>query len=495
VAVRFACDVVVVGAGSSGCVVAGRLAAESDAKVVLVEAGPDYGSRASGRWPPDLLDGGALVTSHDWGYASGDLPGREPLTFPRARVIGGCSSHNGCVVAVGCPDDYDRWAAATGDARWGSEAVRPAFARALRRMLVRTYGEDEVGPFHRACLDGAAALGLPRADDLDDLDGGVGFGIEPVNIEQGVRVNASFAYLDPARERPNLEVLDRALCDRIAPGANGSRVVLWRDGEEVHVDAATVVLAAGAYGSPAILQRSGVGEPGLLRAAGIAPVLDLPGVGRNLHDHPLVELEFTGSERLRQALGESAATRFTPEEQTLGKLRSSRARGPYDIHLFPIAAHEHSLLAGRVMLVVAAMDPLSRGSLHVSGPGPEAAPVIDHGYLSDRDGADLAVLAEGAEQARELAAAAPLRDLIGAESAATLEAPLERFHAHYYHPSGTCAMGAGDDPLAVCDGAGRVRGLEGTVVADCSLMPVIPRANTNLPAVMVGERIADSLLG
>jgi len=491
---RIACDVVVVGGGSGGCVVAGRLAGESDARVVVVEAGPDYGPRESGRWPDDLLDGGALVTSHDWGYASAEIPGREPIAFPRARVMGGCSSHNGCVVAVGCPDDYDRWAAATGDTRWSAAAVRPAFARALERMGVRTYRDDEVGPFHRACLDAAAALGLPRADDLDDLDGGVGFGIEPVNVEDGVRVNAAFAYVDPVRSRPNLEILDRALCDRIVTGGSGNELVVWRDGVELRVEARVVVLAAGAYGSPAILQRSGVGDPTLLHAAGITPLVELPGVGRNLRDHPLVELEFTGSERLRQLLAEAAAARFTPEEQTLGKLRSSRARGPYDLHLFPIAAHEHSLLAGRVMLVVAAMDPLSHGRLHVSGTDPEAAPTLDHGYLSDPDGVDLAVLEEGVERARELAATEPLRALIGAELAATRESPLERFHAHYYHPSGTCAMGADTDPLAVCDGAGRVRGLEGVVVGDCSLMPVVPRANTNLPAVMVGERIADSLL-
>ena len=196
---RLACDVLVVGGGSGGCVVAGRLAAESDARVILVEAGPDYGARTSGLWPADLLDGGALVTSHEWGYDSGPLAGREPIAFQRARVIGGCSSHNGCVVAVGCPEDYDRWAALTGDDRWSSASVRPALARALERMRVRTYAEDEVGPFHRACLDAAASLGVPRADDLDDLDGGVGFGIEPVNIEAGVRFNASFAYVDPAR--------------------------------------------------------------------------------------------------------------------------------------------------------------------------------------------------------------------------------------------------------------------------------------------------------
>ena len=489
-----ACDVAVVGGGSSGCVVAGRLAAETEAEVVLIEAGPDYGRRTSGRWPADLLDGGALVTSHDWGYSSGAIEGREAITFPRARVIGGCSSHNGCVVAAGCPADYDGWAAAAGDGRWSAAAIRPALARALERLAVRTYGEDEVGPFHRACLDAAASAGLARADDLADLDGGVGFGIEPVNIDGGVRVNAAFAYLDPARSRPNLTILDGAVCDRVVSTAAGAEVIVRRDGHEVRIVAGTVVLSAGAYGSPAILQRSGVGDPADLRAAGIAVVVDLPGVGRNLHDHPLVELEFAGSERLRRLMAESAAARFTPEEQTLGKLRSTRATGPYDLHLFPIAAHPHSLLAGRVMLVVAAMEPLSRGRLRIADADPETAPVVDHGYLSDPGGADRAVLAEGIERARELGATEPLRPLIGEETRQSLDSPIDEVHAHYYHPVGTCAMGGETDPLAVCDGAGRVRGLDGVVVADCSLMPVIPRANTNLPAVIVGERIAEALL-
>ncbi len=492
---RLACDVLVVGGGSGGCVVAGRLAAESEAQVLLVEAGPDYGRRASGLWPSDLLDGGALVTSHDWGYESGPIAGREPIPFPRARVIGGCSSHNGCVVAVGCPEDYDGWAALTGDDRWSSAAVRPALARALERMAVRTYTEAEVGPFHRACLEAAAALGLPRADDLDDLDGGVGFGIEPVNIEAGVRVNSAFAYVDPARGRENLTILDHALCDRLVMTGRGVEVVVRREGEEVCIEAAKVVLAAGAYGSPAILQRSGVGDPAGLRAAGITAVVDLPGVGRNLHDHPLAEVEFAGSERLRVLLEESSAVRFTPEEQTLGKLRSSRASGPFDLHVFPVAGDPNSLLAGRVVLAVSAMEPLSRGSLRVVDSDPEAAPGIDHGYLSDADGADLAVLAEGIERARELAATGPLRELIGPEITPSLDRPIAEYHAHYYHPVGTCAMGAESDPLAVCDGAGRVRGLDGVLVADCSLMPVVPRANTNVPAVLVGEQIAELLLG
>lgn len=493
------CDVVVVGGGTSGCVVAGRLV-EAGADVVVLEAGPDYGPRLGGRWPADLLDGGALVTSHDWGYDSGDLyPGRERLPFSRARVIGGCSAHNGCIAAIGCPEDYDTWSKIAGDPAWSAAALRPLFARALERLRVRHYADDEVGPFHRACLEAALSLGLPRADDLDDLDGGVGFGVEPVNVEAGVRVNAAFAYLDPVRGTPSLRIVDDVLCDRVVHGSSAVDVVGWRPGEEVRVRAGRAVISAGAYGSPAILLRSGIGDPAELRAAGVEPLHALPGVGRNLHDHPVVELEFAGSEELTARLATASAERFTPEEQTLGKLRSSHAVGPYDLHVIPVAAHPHSLLAGRMLIAVGAMEVHSRGRLRLTGPDPEAPPVLDHGYLSDAAGHDLAVLAEGVERARELADTEPLRALIGPEAAPGAEADLceaiPRTHGHYYHPVGTCSMGPADQPLAVCGADGRVHGLERLTVADCSLMPVVPRANTNVPAVVVGERIADLLLG
>lgn len=489
------CDVVVLGGGTAGCVVAGRLAAESDADVVVLEAGPDYGPRDSGRWPADLLDGGALVSSHSWGYDTGRLhPLRGTVELPRARVIGGCSSHNGCIAAVGCAEDYDGWARIAGDARWSADALRPLFARALERLRVRYYGEDEVGPFHRACLEAAAALGLPRADDLGDLDGGVGFGIEPVNVDGGVRVNTAFAYLDPARSRPNLRVVDRALCDRLEPAADGVEVIARRDGGELRVRGQVAVLAAGSYGSPAVLLRSGIGDPAALAPHGIRVVHDLRGVGRNLHDHPLVELDFAGSDRLREALAEAAAERFVPEEQTLGKLRSSRASGPYDLHLVPVAAPEHSLLAGRTILAVGAMEPRSRGRLTLASADPDVPPLMDHGYLTDSH--DVAVLLEGSERARELAATEPLRSLVGDELLRDLdlEDALRRTHVHYYHPVGTCALGPAGDELAVCDARGRLHGLDRVVVADCSLMPVVPRANTNVPAVVIGERIADELL-
>ena len=495
----FECDVVVVGGGTSGCVVAGRLASEGGLDVVLVEAGPDYGARGDARWPADLLDGGALVTSHDWGYESGPLQGRPPIAFSRARVIGGCSSHNGCVVAVGCSDDYDAWARIAGDDAWSADALRPLFARALARLRVRRYAADEIGPYHRACLDAAAAVGIVRADDLEDLDGRIGFGVEPVNVECGVRVNAAFAYLDPARGSPGLVILDSTLCDRIVQRAGEVQVTARRGGKEIRVTAGRAVLAAGTYGTPSFLLRSGVGDPAELRAFGIDTACELSGVGRNLHDHPVVELEYAGTERLREQLRASAAVRFTPEEQSLGKLCSSLASGPYDLHVIPVAAHEHSLLAGRVLIAVGAMEPQSRGRLHLRDPDPEAPPLIEHGYLTDANGHDLAVLVEGIGLARELAASEPLHSLIGPELVpgpdADLAEAIPRLHGHYYHPVGTCSMGPATDPLAVCDGRGRVRGLEGVHVADCSLMPVIPRANTNIPAVVVGERIADAMLG
>jgi choline dehydrogenase len=240
--------------------------------------------------------------------------------------------------------------------------------------------------------------------------------------------------------------------------------------------------------------RSGIGDPEVLAPHGIPVVHELRGVGRNLHDHPLVELDFAGSSRLREALAAAAAERFVPEEQTLGKLRSGRASGPYDLHLVPVAAPEHSLLAGRTILAVGAMEPRSRGRLTLASADPDAAPVMDHGYLSDSH--DVAVLLEGIERARELAATEPLRSLIGEELVHhdDLEDAIRRTHVHYYHPVGTCALGPDNDPFAVCDARGRVHGLDRIVVADCSVMPVLPRANTNVPAVVVGERIADELL-
>ena len=485
---KLSADVVVVGGGSSGCVVGARLA-EAGASVVLLEAGPDYGPLADGRWPAELADARMLPVSHDWNYVSRIEPGRdEPIALMRARVMGGCSAHNGCIAAVGHPSDYDDW----GLAGWASGDVRPIYTEVLERMRVRVYRDDEAGPYHRACLDAAAALGWPRADDLHDIDGGVGFGLEPVNVENGVRFNTAFAYLDPARA--SVQIVDRVEVDRVSRSGAGWLVVGRRGSDDIAVSADRVVLSAGVYGTPAILQRSGIGDPALLAAVGVVPVHRLVGVGTNLHDHPTVEVDFPVTDRLQQWLDREMVDGFVPEEQTLGKFESSLAGGVYDLHLFPVcASNQVSPFYGNAYIVVANVKPVSRGRLHITGPDPSAAPVIDHGYLTDPAGRDLAILQDGVELAYQLAATSPLTDMIGGPITDFRDAAtIRRRHLHYYHPVGTCPMGSSEQ--SVCDVDGRVHGLDGLYVADCSLIPDIPRANTNMPAVMIGEQIARRLI-
>jgi choline dehydrogenase len=475
----------VVGGGSSGAVVAARLV-EAGRTVVLLEAGPDHGPLAGGRWPLELVDARMLATTHDWGFAGGRW------TFERARVIGGCSAHNGAIAAVGHRSDYDSW----GLPGWSGVEVEPYFERALAAMRVRAYRDDEAGPFHARCLEAARRLGWPIASDLCDLDAGESFGLETVNVVGTTRWNTAFSHLDPVRESELLTIVDEVLVDRVVPGPTGPTVHGCRHDEPFTVRATTVVVAAGVYGTPAILQRSGVGPAAVLRSAGVDVRVDLPGVGAGLHDHPMVHAARRVGPQLQEWLDEAAATGFLPEEQTLGKFRSPiavRDGSPYDLHVFPVCASDQtSFLHGRVHVEVACMDPRSRGSVSISSPDPRVLPMVDHRYLSDPEGHDIAVLRHGLGIAEELLSQEPLRGILG-EPLDVVEddAGLRASVAHYYHPVGTCRMGSPADSGAVCDADGSVRGVDRVFVADVSLMPMIPRANTNVPAVMIGERLAD----
>jgi choline dehydrogenase len=271
----------------------------------------------------------------------------------------------------------------------------------------------------------------------------------------------------------------------------------------VEVRASRTIVSAGTYGSPAILLRSGIGNPAELRAIGIAPVHDLPGAGRNLHDHPAISLEFAGTQTLVDRMTAFGAEHWMPEEQTIAKLRSSRCTEAFDLHIYPVGGPAADTAAGwRWGFPVACMTPRSRGSLRLVSADPETAPALDHNYLGDPDGYDRAVLADGIRIAREMTNQEPLRTLLGEEI--TDGAPLDEQAvaqfltgtvAHYYHPVGTCKMGPAGDHEAVVDPRGKIHGLDGGYVADCSIMPVIPRANTNIPAIVIGERIARWLAG
>jgi choline dehydrogenase len=500
-------DTVVIGGGTAGAVVAGLLAERSEERVLVLEAGPDYGAFGDGCWPADLLDARALGYSHDWKYTSRDTyPGRV-VNFERAMVIGGCSAHNGCAAIWGSRIDYDGWAV-MGLEGWATEDLIPFFESAMSRLRVRDYAPDEVTPFHRVCLDAAATIGIPPTENLNDLDADEGIATSPVNIWNGTRWNAAFAYLDPVRSRPNLTVVGKCAVDRLV--IEGNRVsgvrFIGPDGP-AEVAAERVVVAGGTYGSPAVLLRSGVGDPDELRALGIEPRLSLPGVGRNLHDHPAVMVTYEGTRELEGLMGAFAAQHWMPEEQTIAKIRSRHypAGEPgFDLHIYPVGGPDSTTETGwHWYFPVACMTPRSRGSLTLRSTDPTGEPRIEHQYCCDPEGHDRTILADGVRIAHEMTNQAGLRELLGKElapgAAVRDEAAIDRWIdesiGHYYHPVGTCAMGLASDPMAVTDARGRIHGLDNALVADCSIIPVIPRANTNIPAVAIGERIATWLLG
>lgn len=494
-------DVIVVGGGTAGSVVAGRLA-EAGARVTVLEAGPDFGPPDSGRWPADLLRVSAsLPVGHDWGYA-GHGAGGQDLLFERARVIGGCSAHNGCGLGVGWGGDYDRWAA-SGNRGWSGEELSPLFTRAEERMRVRRFGPGEVQPFLRAYLDAAVAAGVPETGDLGDLDGEAGCGTELMNVVDGVRWNAAFAYLDPLRDRSNLEVAGDALVDRVL--LDGGRAVGVRAvvrGEPCEYRADLVVLSGGAYGSPEVLLRSGIGPAGELRRAGVEPRVDLPGVGGNLHDQPAIELKFDGSRRLVEETTAFAKQRaWLPEEQVMVKLASPGCAGPYDLHVYPWMERDASLPSGWMCVVaVALLTPRSRGRLRLRSDDPGERAELDHRFLAELS--DLRALLPGLRWASEIVTGGILRPYLGAPlqvppQAADDDATAEwvrSTHAHYWHPAGTCRMGPDGDHRSVVDADGRVHGVGGLRVADASIFPEIPRSTPTLPVVVVGERIAGAVL-
>jgi choline dehydrogenase len=491
-------DAIVVGGGTAGAVVAARLV-EAGLRVTVVEAGPDYGSYRSGGWPAELVDARALPVTHDWGYR-GRGAGGQQLAFERARVIGGCSAHNGCAQLPGWRGDYDAWAA-SGCPGWSGEELLPRFARSIERLRIRRYSSDEIQPFQRAFLDAAVAAGVPLTDDVDDIDGEVGCGAEPVNVVDGVRWNTAFAYLDPVRDRREFSVVPHATVDRVLIEKGHAVGVLARvGGQPVELRADLIVLSAGAYGTPEILLRSGIGPASDLREHRIEVHADLTGVGANLHDHPASQLEFAATARLGEQLELFARTYWLPEEQTIAKLASPTATGPFDLHVYPWAEPDEGQPSGwRCVVPVGLLTPKSRGRLRLRSADPAVRANVDHAYLAEAE--DTAALAFGVRWALqvvhqpEIAAylGTPLRLPPDPEDGA-FDAWIRATHAHIWHPAGTCRMGRDPAQGAVVDPQGRVYGLQGLRVADASVLPALPRATPALPIAVIGERIADLIL-